>query len=372
MELKIEARVLNRLVARCAPATADKSPMSMLRHLLFVADASGQLRCVGTDLILSVVTTAQCEVSKPGSFAVLAREFAERVKRLPGPDVSMSTKGGQLEIRSGKTRFKLPYAEAEDYPQIPSPVADAKRLRIQSRELSRLLQQTAYARSTDESRAHIACVRLEHAAGVATAVATDGTRLAISTAKVEGDDWGHNHFHSRAVVSVQRLCEEFGDETVAVSAHGGLEGHLFLEWPTVTLIARDAGTNFVPWQKIAPTSFERVAELDRHLFVEAIRRVALASDGKQGAIRVELSAETVTLSAASDDRGEAFDEVAADYSGDEAWFGVRASLMVDALSSMIDDRVLMKMNDELGPILITGSTDSSCVAVVMPYRLQVK
>lgn len=375
MEIRIETRVLNRLVARCAPATSSKSPMSMLKHLLFTAEQDGSLKCVGTDLILSVTASAQCEVAKPGAFAVLAREFSEIVRRLPGSEVLLAIKDGKLEVRSGKSRFKLPCADADDYPNIPAPVPEAPgnaRLRIASLELSRLLQQTSYARAADDdSRAFIACVRLEHAGGVATCVATDSARMGLATAKVDGPDWGHDHIHSRAIADVRRLCEEFGEESVAISSHGGLEGWLFFEWSSVTLTARNAGTNFVPYQKFVPTTFERVAEVGRQELIDAIRRVALASDSKIGAVECVLSSEGLTVKADSSDKGSAVDEISVDYAAEEFRFGVRAGLMVEALSSITDDRVLLKTNGERDPIVVTGSSnEAECLALVMQFDLE--
>jgi DNA polymerase-3 subunit beta len=367
MELKIEQRTLSKLLSRTVPACAAKSPMAALTHVLMRAEKSGEIVAMGTDLVLSVTATDQCEVKKPGALTVSARQLSDVVRLLKPGELTLSAKDGRLEVKAGKSKHKVPCASAEDFPKIPTPVASASRLRLPSRELARLLAQTMYARSHDENRAFLACVRLEQAGKTTRCVAMDSKRLALASGQPDdaaAGDWGGEQINARALDSIKNLCESFDEDIVSVSTHGGLEGYMHFEWPGVLLSSKSAGSNFIPYQKLIPAEYKRVAAVGREDAIEALKRAALIADKAEGKVRCELNSGTFAISCQAGS-GEALEELEADYAGDAMVFGINAACFIDALKTMPDDTVLLQLNGPKDPLVIVGEHDSSCTALIM-------
>jgi DNA polymerase-3 subunit beta len=378
MELSIEKKDLAKVLSRAVPACAPKSPMTILTHVKLSAEKNGTVTAFGTDLTLSVTAATTGEVKKPGVCCVSARQFSDIVRALPlGVAIKLAVKDNRLEIKSGKSHFKVPCLSADDYPVIPQPEKAAPRLRVQSGLLAKLISGAAYAReSADESRAFIACVRVEHSAGALKCVATDSKRLAFASAKVERDgDWGADHIHARAISDVKKLCEELADCPVDLSVNGGLEGYMHFEWDGVTLSSKSAGSNFVPYQNlmqpydggkkvdVAP----RTAAIGREELIEALKRVSLVAAERGASVRCELlPAGSIFISSETASKGAAVEEVALDsFEGDGLVFGVNPQFFVEALQTFADDTVLLKMGGVRDPMLIVGAADESASMAVL-------
>jgi DNA polymerase-3 subunit beta len=367
MDLRIEQRALSKLLARTVPACAAKSPMTALTHVLLRAEKNGVVTAMGTDLVLSVTAADQAEVKKPGAVTVPARQLSDVVRLFKPGELSLTAKDGRLEIKAGKSKHKVPCGDAADFPSIPTPVETAPRLKLPSRELARLLAQTMYARSHDESRAFLACVRLEQAGKATRCVAMDSKRLALASSKPDEaapGDWGGEQINARALDSIKNLCEAFDEDVVSVSTHGGLEGYMHFEWPGVLLSSKSAGSNFVPYQKLLPAEYKRVAAVGREDAIEALKRAALVADKGEGKVRCELSIGTFAISCQVDS-GEALEELEAEYAGDGMVFGINAQCFIEALKTMPDDTVLLQLNGPKDPLVIVGEHDASCTALIM-------
>lgn len=364
MELKIEQKALSKMLARAVPATAAKSPMPMLTCVLLRAEKNGTVTLQGTDLVLSVTVIDQAIVKTPGALTVGAKQLFEVVRLLKPGEVTLVAKDGRLEVRAGKSRTKVPYTDADDFPKVPAPVPSAPRLTMPTRDLGRLLGQTAYARSTDENRAFLACVRLEHSAGVTKCVAMDSKRLALASASNDSPgDWA-DQINARALDALKALCSEFADDAIAVSTHGGLDGYMHFELPGVMVSAKSAGSNFIPYGKLMPAEFKRVASVVREDAIEALKRAALVAEKDSGKVRCELASGLLTLSAAVES-GEAHEEVEADYAGDAFVWGINAQCFIEALKVLTDDVVLLQTNGPKDPLVIVGEQDASALALIM-------
>lgn len=369
MDIRIEQRALSKLLARTVPATAAKSPMAMLTHVLLTADKNGQVTVKGTDLTLSLTAADQAEVKTPGALAVSARQLSDIVRLLKPGELRLVAKSGRLEIVAGKSRSKVPYLEPDDFPKIPEPAPAAARLRMPSRELARMLGQTMYARSHDEGRAFLACVRLEQSANAVRCVAMDSKRLALASSTLErADDWGGEQINARALDSVKSLCEAFDEEPVAVSTHGGLDGYMHFEWPGVTLAAKSAGSNFISYAKLLPPTFSRVASAGREEALDALKRVALVAGKVDWKATCALTNGKLTISCQSGSE-EIVEELDVDFAGKSLEFGMNAQCLIDALKTMTDDSVLIQLNGVKDPLVIVGEHDKACTALIVPMLL---
>lgn len=376
MELKIEKKDLVAILARAVPAAAVKSPMAMLTCVLLSAEPNGRVTASGTDLVVGVIAETTAVVKTPGAVAVNARGILDIAKNLPFGEVTLAVAKDRLEVKMGKSRFKVPFAPAAEYPALPLPSADAARLSVSSKELGRMLKQSMYARSEgDESRAFIACVRVEHSAGVVQCIATDSNRLALSVGHGEcPTDWADQINH-KALGPLKDLCGHFGDEPVAISTRGGLEGYVHFQWHGVTLSAKSAGSNFIPWRKLVEAGEQGTlsAECVREELIECIKRASLVLDNKDEGLRFEVADGQLTISSETSAKGSAHEQMDVDYAGKPFVFGMRAAFMLEALSELREDVVRVRLNAANKPVLIEGVIEGDArpesLAVLMPYSL---
>jgi DNA polymerase-3 subunit beta len=372
MDLKISKQALVKLLSHAVPATAPKSPMAMLSHVLIEAKADGTITARGTDLVLAATSSAQCEVTTPGSLALVARTLQDTAKKLPAGDVRLvlTKDASRLEVKAGKSSFKLPFVAGDDFPKLPSSSGSTSRLVLQSNVLAQLIQQTAYARLFGDDRPNIACVHLEANRSGVTAAATDGNRLAAaSNAFIENENaWQDVSIGGRCLADIARVASDM-TEPVTLTASGG---YVHFEWPTVMLSAKTTGEPFVPWRKVSEGALKDAiaCTISRAALSDAISRTMVVSDDKTQNVVMTFTAGLIVLTNESTGKGSAREEVECDSTADYVT-KFNAQFLIDALAVITDDDVKWSCGDNLTPATISGATDASAFAVVMPMRSEV-
>jgi len=363
MEFTTPKSDLLALLTRAAPIAASKSAQPILSCVLLEAsDAS--LVVSASDLMSSITGRAPAEVKTPGILALPARDLLERIRALPEGPIVLSGDAGSVTLKApgSSRRFKLPAAPADDYPPIPTPDGDAHE--IPTATLADLIDHVSHAISTDETRAHINSMLVEHEAGVLRAVATDGHRLAMREVDCEGKV-PTLLIPLKAVREVRKLCEV--GEVFAVRES---KGSAFFEVGGVTFGTRLTASTFPPWRQVVPTKWPSTFRVGGAQLADAIRAVSLASDDKSGQrVALDVGRDRVRLSASGADRGEATDEVSGELDGPAVKIAASAAYLLDAIKAAGGEDVAIGMAGEVDPIVVKAVGDGTkSVQVVMPMR----
>ncbi len=183
MRVTVERAALLRSLGHVHRVVERRNTIPILSNVLLRAGEGG-LRLKATDLDIEVTETIAAEVSDGGSTTVPAHVIYDIVRKLPdGAQVSLETTGdsGQMQIRSGRSRFTLQALPESDFPDLAAGELP-HRFALPASDLKRLIEKTQFAISTEETRYYLNGIYLHaiDASGlpVLRAVATDGHRLA--------------------------------------------------------------------------------------------------------------------------------------------------------------------------------------------------
>lgn len=366
MDFKISKPDLVKLLARVAPATSAKSPMAILSSIMLRAESNGTLTAIGSDLIMSATATTQAHVRRSGSLAVTARQIVDVAKNLPSGDVAiaLSKDGSRLEVKAGKSKFRLPVGDPDDFPATPDAKNAKRSLTMASPDFGRMLAQSAYARHIGDGRDHIACVRIEHEGGHALAVATDGKRMAVSRAPATSSDWAPVQIGARVLGELGKLAAEFGEDDVRLAVSGA---YVFACWPSVTVSCKLVEGDFVPWRKFQLAAPKTRAQLARQELADAVRRVALVGDDKIGTVAITASDGFLLIESESAAKGTASEQVDAAITGDGGKIHVMAAQVVEACNALLDDAVELSMGGDRDPVMLRGvASPDDCYALTLP------
>lgn len=376
MDVIIPKKDLLRLVKRCQGVADKKSAMPALANILLVAEGNA-LRVAATDLYLSMSGQAPAEVAKPGSVAVPAKDFLERVDAMPeGPIQLTSNDSAQTMVKAvgSPRRYTLHGIPGADFPALPKPAADAASLDLPVEILTLLISRTHFSISADETRAHVNSALFEWSGDRVRMVTTDGHRLSKMEATASGTSATATMLIPlKAITELKRLAEEARNEKAGSmatitqsgpSAFFGIAGMVF----SVKLV--DA--QFPPYGQVIPQASERSIRAPRLALNDALRAISLAASDRTGGVKLTISSNSLRITSESPESGNAFDELAVDYSGPEITIGFNAKYFRDVLGAIDDEEILLGISGELDPAVIrpaTESTQQSYVAVVMPMRI---
>lgn len=372
MDFSISTRELRTALARVAGVIEKKVTMPVLGHVLVQAKA-GRVTVTGFDLDIGAVSQHEAEVTKEGSFLLQAALLKDLVSQLPEDAVRLKRTRGKVEVTSGNTSFSLVALEATDYPALP-PTPEEAFVAVSGTGLLDLVRHVTHAMSSDDTRPMLHGAFLQpQPRGAVRMVATDGHRLAMLDRPLEGTPGGLKVkaggalLPRKAVVVLKRLLEEAAEVGVEVAFSENL---VWFRRPGLTFFARCVDAQFPEYQRIIPQALPagRNARLGRQRFLDALKRMSLVA-GEDSRVVMVLKPGRLSLKASNHELGEAHEDVDVTYEGPEVTVGFNARYLMDALSPLGFDEVLLDVSDETSPGVLRATQDDSLTCVVMPMRI---
>ncbi len=376
MDLIVPKKDLLRLVSRCQGVADKKSAMPALSNVLLAAEGN-VLHVSATDMYLSITGSTSAEVATAGSVAVPARELHDRIKAMPeGPLHLSSTAGGQTTIKASGSprRFTIHGIPGNDFPPLPRPDAGAATLPMPIELVARLIARTHFSISTDETRPHVNSALFEWAGDRVRMVTTDGHRLSMMEATVEGSSATATMLIPlKAIVELRRLADDAkaeGKEATLTITQSGPNAYFDVAGMRFGVKLVDA--QFPPYQQVIPKATERSVRAPRKAFAEALDAVRIAASDRTGGVKLTTLTGLLRITSESPESGNGFDEIPVDFTGNELTIGFNAKYFLDILGAMDDEEVVLGVSGELDPAVVRPSSESDkerFVAVVMPMRI---
>jgi DNA polymerase-3 subunit beta len=376
MELKIGIPELTRALARAQGIVEKKSTMPILSHVLLEARPGGELAVSATDLDVSVSGVHTADVTKEGGIAVSARHLFDIVKSLSGEKtVSLKrTPNNHLEVKAGQAEFRLVGLPAEDFPALPR-FEKVPFVTVDPDTILALVERTAFASSSDETRYNLNGVYFEPVPGSMRLVATDGHRLAMADAAIEGDFKLKKGviLPRKGINELRKLLSEAleGAEEKPKGDLGFADNSAVFRRKGVLLVMRLIEGSFPDYRQVIPKAGEKVASVGRERLLQTLRRVSLLSSEKSNAVKLELGKGNLRVAAQNPDLGEAREDLPVEYDGEPLKIGFNAKYLIDVLSVLSDADVRLELADDLSPGVVrpAGQPGEHFTAVIMPMRI---
>lgn len=366
MELKIDRESLLKPLQLVIGVVERRQTLPILGNVLFKS-ANGQLSITATDLEIEMMTHLTLPNSEALEFTLPARKFLDICKALPdGAVISVIIEGERALIRSGKSRFTLSTLPATEFPNIDN-FDTSLEFKIPQNQLKTLIDQTHFAMAQQDVRYYLNGLLLEFSEELIRAVATDGHRLALCdvAAEIGAIDMQQIIVPRKAVMELSRLLES-SEQPVTVQIGSN---HIRLSTNGMTFITKLVDGRFPDYQRVVPQGGDKLVIADRNTLRQALGRASILSNEKYRSVRFTLSSGMIQVTANNPEQEIAEEEIVVDYDGPSLEVGFNASYILDALSVLSTDQVLLEMTDQNSCCLIRKPDSESCKYVVMPMRL---
>jgi len=375
MKATIERATLLRCLSHVQSVVERRNTIPILSNVLIDASDGGNVKVMATDLDLQVVETmSAASVETPGAITVSAHLLFDIARKLPdGSQVSLETAENRMEIKAGRSRFKLPTLPRDDFPVIVEGDLPTS-FEIPARTLAEMIDGTRFAISTEETRYYLNGIFLhvtDEDAPVLKAAATDGHRLARFTlARPDGAEGMPDVIVPRkAVAELRKLLEEALDGSVQVDLSASKIRFTLSGEGGVVLTSKLIDGTFPDYSRVIPTGNDKLLKIDPKTFLEGVDRVATIATEKTRAVKMGLDNDRVTLTVTSPDNGNATEELAAAYDKDGFEIGFNANYLKDILGQFDADTIELHLADAGAPTLIREDENSPALYVLMPMRV---
>jgi DNA polymerase-3 subunit beta len=226
-----------------------------------------------------------------------------------------------------------------------------------------MLKRTAYAISTDESRYVLNGVLLSFKDNKLSLVATDGRRLALVEQELEFPK-GSEVEAILPTKAVQELSRILRDEEPLTISFG--ENQVSFDLGTTFLYSKLIEGNYPNYKQVVPAEAKDRIILERELFLNAVRRVALLSSEKSNSVKLIFSKNNLDITANTPEVGEAKESLAITHKGKDFSIAFNPEFLMDPLKNIDADEIFFDFIDELSPGVI--KYNRPFLYVIMPMR----
>lgn len=375
MEIRIPANELSRALTLLQGVAQRKHTTPILANVLVQTDGVDAVLLSSTDLDVGMRIKKACEVMIEGAVTVSARALLDIVKMLPGPDVTLrSLENHHVGIKSGRTNAKLVALSALEFPNLPS----IEKMHFQEVDADLFLgmvQKTLYSSSNDENRYNLTGVYFEPQRDYPNnivMVSTDGHRLSRVKEHFPTSDFAKFEpvtLPRKGLAELVKLLDNSNTDKVPSFRLGISEQHAIVLFRDTYLSMRLIDGKFPDYNQVIPKLADKIMRASRHDFLLGLKRVSVLASEKSQSVRMKTKSGELTVSCVNPEAGEVTDDVPVEYSGPDIEIGFNAKYIIDALSSMTDNNIMVKFTDPLSPTLITGLNDDKHQCVIMPMRI---
>ena len=354
---------LSSKLAIVARGVSTRTAVLVLGGIQLRAEA-GQLHLAATDMEVSLRSTLDAQVAGEGTVVVPGRLLLDIARSLPDSDVTIEHKPEEavVVVTAGTANYRLHTYSSEDFPRLPE--VDTATLHTVDREaLVETVNRVGRSASRDESRPVLTGILVRFEPGKIVMAATDSYRLAVKETPVEG-----TLPDLEAIIPARALQELARIAGTADEIQLGLqENHVVFGADGTWLTTRRIDGQFPNYRQLLPEQFEHELLLPREELLEVVRRVSLMAQ-RNSPIRIRFAEGEATVSAITQDVGEARESLPAPYNGDAMEIGFNAEFLRDGLDSVDSDSIKFKLISPLRPAVLEGETDDY-VYLIMPIRL---
>jgi len=370
MELVVRKNDLLRELQLFQGIVERKNTIPILANVLMEAKGD-QVSFLATDLEVGLRSKCTASVAKGGALTLPAKKFYEIVKSLPETDIRIAEDKGGVKVAADRFDSRMQTLPREDFPTLPEsgkvPTATLSRA-----SLREMVAKTQFAITGEDPRYFLNGALFVLRPGEMSLVATDGHRLALVTtirdAKAKKDEGEIKAILPKKTLGeLARLLTE-GDGDIAYERG---ENHLFFDVGGRLLISRMIDGQFPAYERVIPKGNDKHIEFERDRLTNAVKRVALLSNERSRAVKIQIDKGKVDVTSSSPDLGEAKETLPVDYSGAAMQICFNAQYVLDFLAAVATDVVSLDLKDEVSQAVMkpVGAEGYDYTYVIMPMRV---
>ncbi len=369
MRFTTSSSELQKVLSTIGGVIPSKSTLPIIENFLFEV-TKDQLKISATDLDTSMVMTMKVKSSEDGKIAIPAKRLTETIRALPNTEIAVTANADdkKISISTANGEYKLTGESSDNYPTIPA-FKGHSQLTLSDEVLARLIQKTSFAVSSDELRPAMMGILFQIKKNEIRAVATDGHRLVrIVTTGITATTGEKDIIIPAKALNLVSKSLASGESVIAFS-----DTHAMFTQSGVTLISRIIEEKYPNYESVIPLDNEKTLTIDKNELLASVRRTSLYASSTTHQVRFTLKKNSVIISAEDIDFGsEAKETIKADYSADPMEIGFNSAYVIDILSHIESNEIMMLFSSATRASIIkpvTQRNGENVLMLVMPVRL---
>jgi DNA polymerase-3 subunit beta len=354
-------------------AVDPRPTLPVLANVLLVAEEA-RLKLVATNLERTITVYIGAKVDQEGTITLPAKTFSELVNNLSPERVDLTLQPSiqTVNVRCGTTNSNIKGITATEFPMTPE--VTGAYVEIAGSEFKRLVKSTVYAAAREDNRPILTGVYIKIDGDDVTFAGADGYRLAVNTAKLEN----LSGVAIEVVIPAQSLVELANvedDDTIGITLPGDRD-LVSIASKSITVVSQLLEGRFPDFGAIIPKTYSTATTVYTADLLRACKRAEIFARDSANSARFRVSPPTgpgeqgeVMVTGKSAERGDLEGLLDAVVEGDplEAAFNIR--YLIDTLSILPDERVVLESNGASHPGVLRPEGRGDSLHIVMPMSV---
>ena len=296
-----------------------------------------------------------------------ARKLMDILRSMPNDQmVSLESQQNKLILKGGKSRFTLQTLPAEDFPLVQESASFGPLFSIPQKTLKDLLHQVSFAMAVHDIRYYLNGILFVAEGKQLSLVATDGHRLAYTSATLDVEVPKQEVILPRK--TVLELLRLLSDKEGMIDMQFANNQAKF-KFEGKEFVTKLVEGKFPDYNRVIPKNHKNAVTLGRLSLLSTLQRTAILTSDKFKGVRINLDTGMLRVAASNAEQEEAIDEIEIDYVGDNIEIGFNVTYLIDVLTNMSQDMVRMDLADSNSSVLVTMAENPNFKYVVMPMRI---
>lgn len=372
MKIKIKKNLLLENLNKVSKAISTKNLIPILSGIKFDLTKEGlTLTASDNDITIQTFIPADnkdMEIEKEGSIIIQGKYVLDIVRKLPDEFINIEVIDElKILIYAENSEFNLNGINQKEYPNVA--LENSKNfVKINTKLFKTIINQTAFATSTDESRPILTGINIKITGDILECSATDSYRLAKKQAKlneIAGETY-NIIVPGKNIVEFMKILNEGNEE---------LEIHIFsnkvlFKQNNLLFQSRLVSGNYPNVNNLIPSdSFLKITANLSNLYDVIDRASILTSDKEKNIVTLETNKNLLIVRSSSAEIGRVEEKMNITKDNEEEIkISFSAKYMMDALRSFEGDTVELAFEGEVKPIIIKDVEDPNLTQLVLPIR----
>jgi DNA polymerase III subunit beta len=363
---KIQKETLLKPLQTVIGIVERKQPLPILSNVLIEKSESG-IKFLATDLEIQISTETNFgNIQDQQAITVAAKKLQEILRVVPdNSSITLDIQDSRLLVKVNKSKFTLQTLPAQDFPKITEQLLNSTKVELNQKLLKKLLGAVQYAMAQQDIRYYLNGVLLVIDGNYIKLIATDGHRLAFTSAKLDSTYKKIEVILSRKTVNELFKLMSDTDEKISLEL---AEKQVKISFSEVTLTSKVIDGKFPDYERVIP-NYTNHLTLDRLTILQALQRAAILSNEKFRGVRFVLTEKNMRIVSSNSEQEEAQEDIENEYHGPALDIGFNVNYLLDGLSNTNSSEITFSFGDSNSSILITVPGNDDFKYVVMPMRI---
>jgi DNA polymerase III subunit beta len=343
-----------------------RQTMPILSNVLIVIE-DDNLTLTGTDLEIQIIAKINISLATPGAITVPARKFLDICRLLPnGAEIKFEQQDDKVKILSNRSRFSLSCLPAENYPEFSEAELE-KQFFINAGKFKKALDKTLFCMANQDVRYYLNGLLLNISNSKLKLVASDGHRLSIYEDTLDQGTGYEDRiiFPRKGVMELSRLLDDPEVELKVEFSSNNIR--IFIK--DLIFSAKLVDSKYPDFGKVFQQDFFNPIHIQKQVLKDALTRVAILSNEKFKGITLDITYESLRISTHNPEHDEAEEELSIDYTGDPLTIAFNAQYLLDAVSNLDSEIVVLTIASNASSCFIDEPDDCNYKFIVMPMRI---